>query len=50
MSIILINFYLVIDPMNSCHFGKYGALVNLSLSQKNEQYTVNKNNLVIFKI
>lgn len=26
--------------MNSCHFGKYGALVNISLTQKNENYMV----------
>ena len=25
--------------MNSCHFGKYGAIVNISLSQHNENYT-----------
>lgn len=26
------------DPMNNCHFGKYGALVNFNLTQKNENY------------
>lgn len=26
------------DSMNNCHFGKYGALVNFSLTEKNENY------------
>lgn len=26
--------------MNNCHFGKYGALVNISLTQHNENYKV----------
>ncbi|RNA41140.1 elongation factor mitochondrial [Brachionus plicatilis] len=28
----------ITDPMNNCHFGKYGALVNFRLTQKNENY------------
>lgn len=26
------------DSMNNCHFGKYGALVNFHLTEKNENY------------
>lgn len=26
------------DPLNHCHFGKYGALVNLTMTQPNEKY------------
>jgi len=28
------------DPVNNCHFGKYGALVQFSLTEKNENYKV----------
>jgi elongation factor Ts len=31
------------DPLNNCHFGKYGSLVTLSLTQKNENYKVVNN-------
>lgn len=26
------------DPLNSCHFGKYGSMVNISMTGKNEKY------------
>lgn len=31
------------DPLNSCHFGKYGSMVNISMTGKNEKYQVKLN-------
>lgn len=32
------------NPINQCHFGKYGALIKMSMSEENADYKVNFNN------